>query len=67
MQTEIRQNTTNIHKINLDDDDQVDEAVRIAVQDALREHKRRGESVVVWQDGKVVCLPPEQILVDDAV
>lgn len=35
-----------------------------AVLDALREHKRNGQSVVVWQDGKVVTLAPEDIPVN---
>ena len=35
-----------------------------AVRDALREHKRLGQSVVIWQDGKVVTVAPEDIPVD---
>jgi hypothetical protein len=31
------------------------------VRAALSEHKRRRESVVIWQNGKVVELPPEEI------
>jgi hypothetical protein len=64
MPTEIRRNPI---EINLDDDTQVDEAIGAAVLDALREHKRKGESVVVWQDGKVVCLSPEEIPINDVV
>lgn len=37
------------------------EAVNRAVTDALRRHKARGESVVVWRDGKIVTLKPEEI------
>ena len=51
--------------IDLDNDEQVDRAIRIAVWDTLRDHKRRGQSVVVWQDGQVVTLAPEDIPVDD--
>ena len=51
--------------IDLDDDRQVDSAIKAAVWDTLRDHKRRGQSVVVWQDGKVVTLAPEDIPVDD--
>ena len=43
-----------------------DRLFREAVRDALREHKRRGESVVVWQDGKVVTLAPQDIPVDES-
>jgi hypothetical protein len=28
---------------------------------ALRRHKERGESVVIWRDGKIVELRPEEI------
>ena len=35
-----------------------------AVLDALREHERNGQSVVVWQDGKVVAHTPEEIPVN---
>jgi len=45
-------------------DDRLDFLAREAVRDALREHKRLGQSVVVWQDGKVVTLAPEDIPVD---
>lgn len=37
------------------------EAVNRAVTAALRHHKARGESVVIWRDGKVVWLKPEEI------
>jgi hypothetical protein len=36
-------------------------AVNLAVTDALRRHKARGESVVIWRDGKIVTLKPEEI------
>ncbi len=35
--------------------------VNRAVTEALRRHKARGESVVVWRDGKIVVLKPEEI------
>jgi len=38
--------------------------MRKAVRAALREHKRRGESVVVWKDGRIVILEAEDIPVD---
>ena len=40
------------------------ELMQRAVRQALREHKLLGHSIVVWQDGRVVDLPPEQIPVD---
>jgi hypothetical protein len=35
------------------------------VRAALAEHKRRRQSVVVWEDGKVVELPPDEIPAPD--
>lgn len=46
-------------------DDEFEHLAHAAVQDALREHKRRGDSVVVWRDGRVVTLAPEDIHLDD--
>ena len=42
----------------------LDYLAKEAVRDALREHKRLGQSVVIWQDGKVVTVAPEDIPVD---
>ncbi len=39
----------------------IDAAMRRAVRRALLEHKRRGESIVVWQDGRVVTLRADEI------
>ena len=47
-----------------EDDARLDYLAKAAVRDALREHKRLGQSVVVWQDGKVVTIAPEDIPVD---
>ena len=45
----------------LSDGDEVDIAMRRAVREALIEHKKLGHTIVVWQDGKIVKLPPEEI------
>jgi hypothetical protein len=37
------------------------DAVNRAVTDALRRHKERGESIVIWREGKVVVVPPDEI------
>ncbi|HJS08501.1 MAG TPA: hypothetical protein VJ809_12605 [Pirellulales bacterium] len=39
-------------------------AAREAVREALAVHKKLGNSIVVWRDGKVVIVPPEKIVVD---
>lgn len=44
-----------------DNDVQIDFLAREAVQEALEKHKRNGQSVVVWQDGKIVTLLPSEI------
>jgi hypothetical protein len=45
--------------------DAVEAAVQQAVAEALRAHKRAGNTVVGWQNGKVVWVPADQIVVDD--
>jgi hypothetical protein len=38
----------------------VDEAGR-AIEEAVRDHKRAGNPIAVWRDGRVVLVPPEEI------
>lgn len=38
-------------------------ALREAVADAIAEHKRMGHPIVIWRDGNVVTIPPEEIVV----
>jgi hypothetical protein len=40
---------------------EIDEALRRAVREALLRHKKLGNSIAVWRDGKVVIVPPEEI------
>lgn len=40
-------------------------ALRRGAQAALRQHKLLGYPIVVWEDGKVVWIPPEEIVLDD--
>jgi hypothetical protein len=44
-----------------DDLDRIERALRAAVRDALQRHKRDGDPVAVWRDGRVVWLSPDQI------
>jgi hypothetical protein len=37
------------------------DAINEAVTEALRRHKARGESIVIWRDGQIVTLKPEEI------
>lgn len=43
----------------------VDEAIRKAIQDTLREHKLLGQPVVGWKDGKVVWVPAAEIELEE--
>ena len=38
---------------------------RKAVREALRFHRRLGNPIAAWKDGRVVLIPPEEIPVDD--
>ena len=39
----------------------IDNALKKAVQEALVRHKHAGNPIVVWRDGKIVWLKPEEI------
>lgn len=45
----------------LSDRDRITEALAAGVRDALKKHKLAGNPVVVWRDGKMVWLKPEDI------
>lgn len=40
-------------------------ALKEAVAEAIAEHKRRGNPIALWRDGKVVVIPPEEIVVPE--
>jgi len=42
---------------------EIGEVFQQAVNDALRTHKRLGNPIAAWRDGKVVIIPPEDIIV----
>jgi len=44
---------------------EIEAVLRRAVHDALLKHKRAGNPIPAWKDGKVVMIPPGEILVDD--
>ncbi len=41
--------------------DLIQQALREAVTEALIRHKRLGNPIVVWRDGKVVWVPADEI------
>ncbi|HZS09263.1 MAG TPA: hypothetical protein VFD58_30800 [Blastocatellia bacterium] len=49
----------------MDHAEEIEEIFRQAVRNALWKHKRLGQSVAAWRDGKVVIIPPEEIPVPD--
>jgi hypothetical protein len=48
----------------LSDTERVTDAVRQAGREARLRHKQLGVPLVVWRDGQVVLIPPEEIVVD---
>jgi len=43
--------------------EKITQALTQGVREALLKHKQAGNPVVVWRDGKMVWLKPEEILV----
>jgi hypothetical protein len=48
------------------DHERIQAALRRAVQEALLDHKRTGDPVAIWRDGRVVWVPAEEIPVNAA-
>ena len=44
---------------------EIDKALRKAVQQALLQHKKAGNPVAAWRDGKTVWIQPEDIVVEE--
>jgi hypothetical protein len=44
---------------------QIDAAIRKAARIAWLAHKREGVPIPVWQEGKTVWIPPEEIEIPD--
>ena len=42
---------------------EIEHLLQRAVRHELSIHRRLGNSVAVWRDGKVVIIPPEEILI----
>ena len=45
----------------LADREKILKAIETGVREALKKHKQAGNPVVVWRDGKMVWLKPEEI------
>jgi hypothetical protein len=59
MSTEIRLTK----RLFIDHGKDIERVLQRAVHDALRMHKRLGNPVAVCKDGKVVIIPPEEIVI----
>lgn len=46
------------------DGSEIDEAVERAGRQARLKHKQMGVPIVIWRDGQIVEIPPEEIIVD---
>lgn len=50
-------------RLFIDHGKDIERVLQRAVHDALRMHKRLGNPIAIWEDGKVVIIPPEKIVV----
>ena len=48
-----------------DEGSAIDAALKTAVREAVLRHKRLGQPIVEWRDGRAVLTPPEEIVVDE--
>jgi hypothetical protein len=44
-----------------EEDTSIDEALKSAVREALMLHKKLGNPIAVWENGKLAWIPPEEI------
>lgn len=45
----------------------IDIGVRRAAARAHAKHKKNGQSIFIWEDGKVVEIPPEKIVLAEEI
>lgn len=50
-----------ISRIFREDRQRIDEALRQGVRDAMLRHKREGRQVVIYRDGKIMTVNPEDL------
>ena len=53
---------TKISPSIFEDTREVTRRFAVAVREALLDHKRAGNPVAIWRDGKVVIVPPDEIV-----
>jgi hypothetical protein len=50
-------------RLFIDHGKDIEKVLRLAVNDALLMHKRLGNPIATWKDGRVVIVPPEEIVI----
>ena len=50
-------------RLFIDHGKDIEKVLQRAVNHALLMHKRLGNSIATWKDGKVVIVPPEEIVI----
>jgi hypothetical protein len=40
--------------------EKIDDGVKKAISEAIEKHRKLGESIAIWENGKVVILPPDR-------
>lgn len=53
------------HRIFVEEGHLIDEALRKASREAILQHKKEGLPIVIYRDGKIVWVSPEDIEVSD--
>jgi hypothetical protein len=44
---------------------EITRALERAAREAHLLHKKLGKPIIVWRDGQVVCIPPEEIQIEE--
>lgn len=50
-------------RLFIDHGKDIEKVLQRAVREALLMHKRLGNPIATWKDGKVVIIPPEEIVI----
>ncbi len=48
----------------LENAEKIENILKFAVREAVISHKKQGNSIAVWQDGKAVLIAPDEIEVE---
>jgi hypothetical protein len=62
----LKDSTRDHKRLLVSEGEAVDRAMREAVRHALLTHKRAGNPIASWKDGRVVIIPAEEIPVEEA-